>query len=174
MRRFFEYLLFFIVLMLLQMFLFDNLALSIYIHPLVYVAFIVMLPMEIATVWMLLLGFVTGAAADMTSGATGLNVIATLPVAFMRRQVLMLMIGKESVDEGGIPSSSRVGTGKFLRYAAMLILLHALVFFTFEALTFSDFHFVLFKTLAGSAVTLVLVYFSQSLLVGAYGKRSMI
>ncbi|MCL2561552.1 MAG: rod shape-determining protein MreD [Rikenellaceae bacterium] len=174
MHRFFEYLLFFVVLMLLQMFLFNNLSLSMYIHPLVYVAFIVLLPMEMATVWVLLLGFATGVVADMTSGGAGLNTIATLPVAFLRRQVMMLMIGKESVDEGGVPSSSRVGAGKFLRYAAMMILLHALVFFTFEVLTFSDFHLVLFKTVAGSAVTLALVYVSQSLLIGAYGKRSTI
>ena len=159
---------------MLQVFLFNNLNLSVYINPLVYVAFILLLPMELAPIWVLLLGFLTGAATDMMVGTAGLNTIASLFTAFARRQTMMLMIGKETVGEGGIPCSARIGFGKFVRYASVAVLLHCLIFFTFESLTFRFFHLTLLKTVLSTLVTLVLIYFSQFLLIGTYGKKTTV
>ncbi len=174
MYRVLEYALFFVTLLLLQVFLFNNLNLSVYINPLVYVAFVLLLPMELAPVWVLALGFAMGAATDVMTGMAGLNTIATLVTAFGRRQMMMLMIGKETVGEGGIPCSARIGTSKFVRYVSLAVLLHCLVFFTFEALTFSYFHLTLLKTVLSSAITVALVCFSQFLLIGTYGKKTTV
>lgn len=172
MYRVLEYAMFFATLLLLQVFLFNNLDLSVYINPLVYVAFVLLLPMELAPVWVLLLGLAIGGATDIMTGMAGLNTIATLFTAFSRRHAMMLTIGKESVGDGGIPCSARIGGGKFVRYASVAVLLHCLIFFTFEALTFRFFHLTLLKTLLSAAVTVALVYFSQFLLIGTYGKRT--
>lgn len=174
MYRVLEYTLFFVTLLLLQVFLFNNLNLSVYINPLVYVAFVLLLPMELASVWVLLLGLAIGAATDLMTGMAGLNTIATLVTAFTRRQTMMLMIGKETVGEGGIPCSGRIGGGKFVRYASLTVLLHCLVFFTFEALTFSHFHLTLLKTALSAILTVVFIYFAQFLLIGTYGKKTTV
>ena len=60
MYRFLEYTLLFVIVVLLQIFLFNNLNLSVYVNPLVYIAFVVMLPMEINRAALLLLGFLLG------------------------------------------------------------------------------------------------------------------
>ena len=174
MHRVLEYGIFFVTLLLLQVFLFNNLNLSVYINPLIYVAFVLLLPMELAPVWVLLLGLAMGEATDMMTGTAGLNAIATLFTAFSRKQVMMLMIGKETVGEGGIPCSARIGLGKFMRYASVAVLLHCLIFFTFEALTFRHFHLTLLKTVLSAMVTLALIYFSQFLLIGTYGKKTTV
>lgn len=170
MHRFIEYGIFFLALLLLQVFLFNNLNLSVYVNPLVYVAFIMLLPMEMKPVWVLSLALLLGVATDFMLGTAGLNTIATLFTAFIRRPILLLMVGKESVAEGGIPCSARLGTGKFLRYATLLVTLHCIVFFTFESMSFAYFHLTLLKILLSSAVTIVLVYFAQLLLIGSRGK----
>lgn len=170
MHRFLEYAVFFVALLLLQVFLFNNLNLSVFVNPLVYIAFIVLLPMETRPVWVLLLGLLLGIATDYVVGTAGLNTIATLFTAFIRRPVLMLMVGKETLGEGGIPCSARLGVGKFLRYSTMLILAHCIVFFTFESMSFSYFYLTLLKIVLSAAVTILLVYFSQFLLIGTYGK----
>ena len=48
MYRTLQYAILFVVLVLLQVFLFSRIGISIYVHPLVYIAFILLLPIEIA------------------------------------------------------------------------------------------------------------------------------
>ena len=71
MHRVVEYTLMFLVLVLLQVFLFDNLNLSPYLYPLVYVGFIILLPVGLHPAWTLLLGFLVGAVTDLLSGTPG-------------------------------------------------------------------------------------------------------
>ena len=163
MHRTLAYTIFFIVLVLLQAFLFDNLNLSIYIYPLVYTAFIILLPIQTPRIAVLLLGFAIGVAVDAVSGTAGLHTIASLASAFCRPKMLRLSIGKEEANEGGIPNSVKLGTGAFLRYSSVFIFIHCLVFFSFEALSWSYFHLTLVRILFSSAVTVALVYCTQLL-----------
>lgn len=77
MYRTLQYALLFLVAALLQIFLFNNLSLSVYLNPLVYVVFIALLPMETTPIRMLLAGLAMGLAMDWTMGAAGVNTIAT-------------------------------------------------------------------------------------------------
>ena len=84
MHRTLPYLALFAVVVLLQVFLFDNLSISIYLNPLVYVAFIALLPLDTPPVVLLLSGLATGVTMDLAMGAAGVNTIATLLIAFAR------------------------------------------------------------------------------------------
>ena len=56
MYRTVPYIVLFLILALLQIFLFDNLSISIYLCPLVYIGFIVLLPIDAPPVAVLFLG----------------------------------------------------------------------------------------------------------------------
>ena len=116
MYRTVPYIVLFLILALLQIFLFDNLSISIYLCPLVYIGFIVLLPIDAPPVAVLFLALSMSVAMDWAMGAAGINTIATLPVAMLRRPLLQSVCGKEGIREGGIPSSIRLGQGGFLRY----------------------------------------------------------
>lgn len=163
MHRIPEYILLFVALALLQVFLLGNLNLGVWINPLVYVALIVLLPMEMRPLWVLLTGLAMGIAMDFLLATAGLNTIATLATAFVRKPVMMLMIGKETVGDGGAPCSARVGTGKFLRYCSALVLIHCVVFFLFEAFGLHAIHVTVLKIMLSSTVTLWLIYIIQLL-----------
>lgn len=49
---------------ILQVFLFSRIGISIYVNPLVYIAFLILLPMEIAGALLLVLGMVLGMTVD--------------------------------------------------------------------------------------------------------------
>ena len=115
MIRFLEYLAVFLLLVVLQEFVFDNINLGGVVNPYIYIMFIIMLPLDTPGWMLLLLGFGTGAA--------------------VRPTVVGLLLGKDLVYEGGIPTAGRVGTGKFLRYAAMMVLLFNIPFFILEDLS---------------------------------------
>ena len=107
MYRTIQYVLLFLVAAALQIFLFNNLSLSAYLNPLVYVVFIALLPMECSPLAMLLNGVAMGVAMDWTMGAAGVNTIATVFIAFIRIHLLNFVCGKENVHDVGVPSSRR-------------------------------------------------------------------
>ena len=55
MQRYLSYVGMFIGVVLLQIFLIDNISLGIYFHPLIYVAFVILLPLGMQPVWVVLL-----------------------------------------------------------------------------------------------------------------------
>ena len=163
MRQIIEYALLFLVLVLLQVFLFSNLELSVYLNPLIYIAFIVLLPIEAAPVVVLGLGLLTGVVMDVAMGAAGLNTLATLPVAFLRGALLRLTCSKDSVSDGGVPSVHRLGVLGFVRYVVAAVVLHSLVYFTMECATFDYFHLTLLRTAVSGVVTVAVIYLTSKI-----------
>ena len=174
MYRLLEYGILFFVMVILQVFLFSRIGISIYVNPLVYIAFLILLPMEIAGALLLVLGMVLGMTVDFFMGTAGINTIATLFAAFCRPAVLTLLVGKDEVKEGGVPNVNRIGLKRSLRYAGVIVLLHGTVFFVLESLTWSFFYLTLLRIICSSVITLLLVYFCQKLFAvnrqGGYGE----
>ena len=174
MYRLLEYGILFFVMVILQVFLFSRIGISIYVNPLVYIAFLILLPMEIAGALLLVLGMVLGMTVEFGMGTAGINTIATLFAALGRPAVLTLLVGKDEVKEGGVPNVNRIGLKRFLRYAGVIVLLHGTVFFVLESLTWSFFYLTLLRIICSSVITLLLVYFCQKLFAvnrqGGYGE----
>ena len=73
MYRLLEYGILFFVMVILQVFLFSRIGISIYVNPLVYIAFLILLPMEIAGALLLVLGMVLGMTVDFFMGTAGIK-----------------------------------------------------------------------------------------------------
>ena len=129
------YILLFAVTAMLQIFFFNHLLLWSCFAPMVYVAFLVMLPLNAPSIVVLLSGLAMGWTMDWTMGTVGLNTIATLAVAYLRRPILNLTLGAEIVRDGGLPSVARMGRWQFWQYLVAMIVIHGAIFFGFEAFT---------------------------------------
>ena len=163
MRRMLDYLLLFLVVVVLQVFLFDNLDTGLYLHPMIYMAFILLLPVETVPILVLLLGLATGVTVDLLTGAAGLNTLSVLPVAFMRGAALRLTCSKDSISDGGIPSVRRLGKKGFLRYIILAVTVHALIYFIMERASIDYFLLALLRVLISCTVTVLLVYFTAKI-----------
>lgn len=158
MYRVYPYIVLFVALALLQVFLFDNLSISVYLSPLVYVAFVVLLPIDVRPSVALLAALATGVAMDWTMGGAGINTIATLPLALLRRPLLRSICGEENIREGGIPSPERLGRGSFLRYLVAMVAVHHLLFFVVESLSWSRLPHTLVRWLLSGAVSVGFIW----------------
>lgn len=159
MRNFFKFTLLFAVLAVLQIFVFDNMRLWIYLALLPYVAFFVLLPLNIPHGWLIVIGFVAGAALDLLAGTGGLHAIASTFTGFVRPGVFNVTMGRDFWrDSGGALSRREIRSGKWFRYAALLTFLHCAVFFLFEAMTWRYFGHTALKIIIGSAGTIPLVW----------------
>lgn len=152
------------ILMLIQMFVFDNLAIGVWFNPLVYITLIVLLPIETRPIVVLLTGLAVGIVADCTTGGAGLNTSSTLLVAFMRHPLLSYFCDNDDLRDGGVPSPQRMGgEWKFLRYAATMVFIHHLALFLLESMSIGYLLHTLFRTLLSGGFTLLFVWISMRL-----------
>lgn len=158
MIRSIPFLLLFAVTVLLQVFLFDNLSMSIYVNPLIYIAFIALLPMDTPPALLLLAALAMGVTMDWAMGAAGENTIATLLIAFVRPWILHVIHGHENVREGGVPSAARLGAWKFVLYLAALVVVHNVVFFSLEALSWAHAAHTLLRIVLSGAVSTLFIW----------------
>lgn len=165
MYRFLEYTLLAAIVVILQVFLLNNLYVGIYVSPFIYTAFIILLPMEIRGYVLLLLAAGMGALMDVFMGTPAINTIATVFMAFCRPAVIRLFVTKDVIIDGGTPNIKKLGVSKFVNYALVLIVLHATVFYIFENMAFSAFWANLLRFSVGVASTLGVVYLCQLLFI---------
>lgn len=142
----------------MQLLVFDSMHLGVFFEPLVYVAFLVLLPLNTKPVVMLALGLMTGVFVDFFEGTAGLHTAVALMTAFVRRNVIVFMLGRDALEEERMPSFASTGVWKFIRYSATVTTLHCLVFFSLEALSWSNMWLVMAKTAVSGTVTLVAVW----------------
>lgn len=166
-----RYILLFLTAAALQLFVFDTVNLGTYVNPLVYVAFVLLLPMNAPAIAVLAAGFGLGVFMDIFTGTGGIHTIATLFISYVRLPILNLMVGKEYVIEGGIPSPKSLGRGKFMRYASIIVFAQCLIFFTLEAMNWHYFHLVLLKVVVSGAVTLLFVWLISMLFTTGERKK---
>lgn len=132
MMRFLQYLVTFIILVILQEFVFDNINIAGLVNPYIYIMFIILLPFRIPGWLLLLLGFVSGMVIDLLNGTIGLQAICATWLAFVRPAMVNIFIGKDEVYDGGMPSGPRLGTMRFLRYVVAMVLLFNIPLFLLE------------------------------------------
>ena len=127
-----DYIILFIVTVLLQLLLFDNIEvtglLSIFVYPL----FVIALPVSVAPGALLLLAAFMGVTIDFFSGTAGLSTMSIVLMAFVRPAVLRLMVG-DATDS--VPVSGKIGSYRFLRYATVMLLVHNIAFLMLESLS---------------------------------------
>jgi rod shape-determining protein MreD len=153
MNRWFQYILAFTVLTLLQLLIFNNIQFSGFVNPYVYVMFILILPMAIPTWVLLLLSFMTGIVIDIFAGTMGVHAFASVMAGFIRPWVLSLNITAEASDPEMSPSSRSSGLRWFFIYTATVVFVHHFTLFFVEVFGFTNFFHTLLRVLLSTIVT---------------------
>ncbi len=153
MQRYLSYAGVFATLVLLQIFLIDNITLSVYFHPLVYAAFIILLPLDTKPVWVLLLSAAMGLTIDVLTGMGGLNVIAALTC------------GRASGPDDAVPALYRLTQKNLAWYMAGMILLHSSIYFLLESLSLRHLPHALLRLALSDIATAVFVWYFIKLFI---------
>ena len=147
----------FVILLIVQVMVFDNLGFGTYIHPYIYVLFVLLLPFDTPKWRLLIDGFLIGIAVDIFNGTPGLNAAATVFLAFSRSFIIGITSRKSDIEDKDAPTVTEMGLQWFAVYALLLILLHNLVLFWLEAFSIRLLGLVLAETVLSSLVSLLLI-----------------
>ncbi|GAB4280626.1 MAG: rod shape-determining protein MreD [Marinilabiliales bacterium] len=151
----------FIFLVLLQVLVLNNIQISGYINPYLYVLFIILLPIEIAPWLLLITGFFTGFTIDLFTNTMGIHASATVFMTFFRPLILRVLSPRDGYEPGLKPIIANYGISWFVKYTLTLIFIHHTFLFIIEIFRFSDFHLTLTRILLSSIFTFILVMISQ-------------
>ena len=146
-----------ILLILLQVLLFNNIKFSGYVNPYVYVMFILLLPVEIPAWLLLLLSFATGLIIDIFSGSLGMHTSATLLAGFVRPYVLRVISPRDGYETGSNPSMLTYGFRWFLTYTLLIVLIHHMALFYLEVFRLSEFFRTLMRVIFSSLFSITFI-----------------
>ncbi len=136
----------------------NNLTLSVMLSPLIYTAFIALLPLETSRFVLLLAGLGCGMVMDTMGGQAGINTIAALFVAFARPYILNIVVNKEVLAGAGIPSEARLGAKPFAKYLICMVMMHSFVYFAFESLSLNNITLYLSRFVVSTLFSLLFVW----------------
>lgn len=154
-----RYILSFVILVFVQVFLLNNVQLSGFLNPYIYVLFILSLPFETPKWSLLVLAFLLGFTIDLFSHTVGMHASATVFMAFLRPTLLRSMEPRDGYQLETYPSIRDYGLKWYFQYAGILILVHHLFLFYVEIFRFDLFVQTLSRALLSALFSLVLVLF---------------
>jgi len=143
----------FALLVLLQVLVLNNINLGGYIHPYIYILFILLLPVRMNKNSVLFIAFFTGLTIDYFGNTLGLHAGASVLLAFARPGVLKLFFKPIDFGKNEEANLKKVGVGGFFRYTLLLVIIHHSALFFFETLDFSNFHLMLLRIGLSALIT---------------------
>ena len=160
---FLKILLRFVVLVLVQVTLLNNIQLSGLINPYLYVMFILVLPFNMPKSLVMLFAMATGVVVGIFTNTAGLHAAACITLAFVRPGGLKLLSPREGYEAETSPTIRDMGFRWFLIYAAILIFIHHLVLFFLEVFRFNEFAVTFTRVILSGIFSLLLIIISQYL-----------
>lgn len=159
----FKYGFMFVVLVLIQVLILNNIQLSGYVNPYMYLLFTLLLPVSSPGYLVLIFAFSAGLAIDIFSNSPGLHASSTVFMALFRSPVIKgLSRGEETRND--YPGLRQYGLRWFLFYTLIMVLIHHTFLFFLEIFSFTDFFSTLLKILLSSVFSVFIIVLSQFLI----------
>lgn len=151
----------FVLLVLVQVLIFNRLNFFGYINPMVYILFLYWYPIKENRAVFLTVGFLLGFAIDVLSDTLALHAASTLTIAFLRPAIMRFVFGVNyEFQSFKLSNTTRVQQITFL---ALLVIAHHLIFFTLEIFSLSNLLLILKKVIFTGLGSLILCLLFTSL-----------
>lgn len=151
---FFVSMLRFVLLIIVQILIFNKLNFFGFINPLIYILFIYWYPIKENRTTFLIVSFLLGLCVDIFTDTLAINAAATVTIAYFRPVLMRFVFGVNyEFQSFKLNSSTKAQQFTFL---ALLIVIHHLTYFILEIFSFSNSLLILQKTLVIGLSTLIL------------------
>lgn len=142
----------FIILVLFQVLILNQMHINGYATPFLYIYFILQFRSRAGQKELMVWAFILGLAIDMFSNTPGMNAAAATCLAFVRT-IFLKMVTLRDLDENFHPSIKLMGFGPYFRYVLLCSTLFCILFFSINTFSFSHFFTTFFKILASTITT---------------------
>lgn len=155
-RETIQYTLMILLYLFLQIFFMRNIVLFNYAFCFIYIAGVLLLPIDIDRMYLLLIAFAIGFVVDMFSNTFGMHAAASVFIAYLRPFLILYQTKSKGTDRPEIGIRTQ-GFGAFLAYIFPLILIHHSVLFFIEINNFGMILYTLIRIGASALLTTLLI-----------------
>lgn len=131
-----------------------------------YVAYLLLLPVETNPLTLMGIGFAMGFAIDMFYESIGLHAFACVMIMYIRNYWLNSLTPQGGYDSSAVPSMALNGVQWFLIYSMPLVFVHHALLFFLEAGDFRMFWFTMWKVITSTIFTTAVILIAQFLFPG--------
>lgn len=146
----------YIVVMVLQVLLFNQLQLVGVCHPYVYILCLLMMPSTLPPIAEMLIGAAAGLVMDACCNSLGIHMAACVLIMLLRPYLIGRMVNdKDRLTEE--ISVHTLGFEAMLRYTVIMVVIHHLTVFLLAAWSWSHIGFALIETVVSSLLTILII-----------------
>jgi rod shape-determining protein MreD len=146
----------YIVVMLLQVLLFDQLQLLGVCHPYIYILCLLMMPITLPHSVDMIIGAIIGLVMDVFCNSLGIHTAACVLLMFIRPYLIGVIVNdKDRLNEQ--ITLRAIGMEAMIKYVIILVLIHHLTVFALGAWSWNHIGFVLLETLVSSLITISVI-----------------
>lgn len=160
-KDFWKYVVMFVVLVIVQVLVLNNIQISGFINPYIYILFVLLLPFNIPGYLLLALSFITGITIDIFGNTPGIHAGATVLLGFIRPALANLISSRELIEKGTTPNMIQLGFASFIKYVIIAVLIHHLVLFFAETFSFADILETIVRWVLSSLFSILIILGSQ-------------
>lgn len=152
-----KYLLLFVVLVVAQVVIFNHLCLFNVAIPLIFIYFVIKLPVNLSVNWAMTVSFLLGLIIDIFSNTQGMNALSCTILATIRIPLLRLYFPREEDMTNPEPSLRTLGPAVYMKYLITVVAAYCFLFFIIEAFTFYNWGLMLLRIISSSLLTFVVL-----------------
>lgn len=164
-RDILNYTVIFIVVVLLQVLIFNHVALFSVAVPFIFILFLIRLPLDFNLNLLYTLAFLLGFSIDLFSDTPGVNSLSCLILAAMKRPIFYAYVPRDDKTVNMIPSLSTMGWAVYSKFLISMTSLFCLLNFSIEYFSFASVNEIIIMTAASSVLTFLIIMAADSLIV---------
>ena len=151
----------FLLLLFFQILITNSINLWGIVSPMIYILFILTLPFQMPKWQVVLIGFAMGMSVDLFTGVIGQHAAATVLIAFLRMPIITIIPTHIKFEEHLRPILWDMHFPWYFQYSVYLTLIHHIVFFFLDAMTFRNFFLVVGISVLNAVFTVFLIFLFQ-------------
>lgn len=145
-----------VVVVLLQILLFDHLQIAGWGFPMVYILFLMNLPIQIPRWAEMLIGASIGLFFDLWNSSLGVHIAACIAFSYFRPILLSKLLQDIERVKGEICGLS-IGRGEYIKCISILTTMHHLMVFSLEMWSWQNWWMAIVQTVISSILSLILI-----------------
>ena len=152
-----KYLLLFLLCIIAQALIFNKIVLFHVAVPIVFIYFLIRLPIDIKLIYLFTFAFLLGIVMDIFSDTPGVNALACTLIAAMRKPIYYAYIAKDDTTSRYIPGVATMGIMEYCKYLLTFIVIYCVLVFTIEYFSFADVKDIVIMAASSSVFTFVIL-----------------
>ncbi len=157
-------LLFFLMLMV-QVLICNHIAIFNVAVPIVFIYFIIRLPISIGNGWLFTLSFLIGLCIDIFSDTPGVNSLSCTLLAALKRPIYYAYVPRDDKTQDLIPSLSSLGVGTYCKFLVSMIGIYCLLVFSIEYFNLADVKEIVILSASSCLLTFIILLAIDCLII---------